>query len=205
MEKDYLKYYKPNFLIGLVIAAFVIVYFTKEYFVLSISIFGVVTLLISVITKYLWKYAPFKWLFWVDDFSGRYEGKLVYQYIDDSGNTKFGELDHYKEISQTGNKITVSSFTKKGDGTKSSVSVNKGMYVETTEDDQHYRLIYSYQNDGSTQQGFHRHYGTEVIKFVKNSNSKELHGGYFTDRSPYQTKGEFKDLKWVGNNKGHEF
>ena len=205
MEKDYLKYYHPKFLIGLAIVGFVLIYLAKESFGLSISVFGVLTLLITLITKYLWQYKPFKWLFWVDDFSGRYEGKLVYQYKDDDGNLKTGELEHIKIVSQSGSKINVSSFTKKADGTLSSPSINKGMYVETTQDGQHYNLIYNYHNEGSTDQGFPSHYGTEVLKFINNGNEKILSGGYFTSRSPYQTKGEFKDLKWVSNNKKHDF
>ncbi|RXG30672.1 Cap15 family cyclic dinucleotide receptor domain-containing protein [Leeuwenhoekiella marinoflava] len=205
MEKDYLKYYHPKYLIGIVIVAFVLIYLTKESFGLSISVFGGLTLLITLITKYLWQFRPFKWLFWVDDFSGRYEGKLVYQYKDDGGNVKTGELEHIKIVSQSGSKITVSSFTKKPDGSLSSPSINKGMYVETTPDGQHYNLIYNYHNEGSIEQGFPPHYGTEVVKFINDGNEKILSGRYFTNRSPYQTKGEFKDLKWVSNNKKHDF
>ncbi|MBB3123789.1 hypothetical protein FHS04_001292 [Mesoflavibacter sabulilitoris] len=205
MEKDYLKYYHPQFLIGLAIVGFVLIYLAKESFGLSISVFGALTLLITLITKYLWQYKPFKWLFWIDDFSGRYEGKLVYQYKDNNGNLQTGELEHIKIVSQSGSKINVSSFTKKADGSLSSPSINKGMYVETTQDGQHYNLIYNYHNEGSTEQGFPPHYGTEVIKFINDGNEKKLSGRYFTNRSPYQTKGEFKDLKWVSNNKRHDF
>ena len=205
MEKDYLKYYHPQFLIGLAIVGFVLIYLAKESFGLSISVFGALTLLITLITKYLWQYKPFKWLFWIDDFSGRYEGKLVYQYKDNNGNLQTGELEHIKIVSQSGSKINVSSFTKKADGSLSSPSINKGMYVETTQDGQHYNLIYNYHNEGSTKQGFPPHYGTEVIKFINDGNEKKLSGRYFTNRSPYQTKGEFKDLKWVSNNKRHDF
>ena len=79
------------------------------------------------------------------------------------------------------------------------------MYVEHTQDGQHYNLIYNYLNEGSTEQGFPPHYGTEVVKFIKDGKSKRLSGRYYTNRSPFQTKGEFKDLKWVSNNKKHDF
>ena len=205
MEKDYLKYYHPQFLMGLVITGFILIYLAKESLGLSISVFGILTLLITLITKYLWRFKPFKWLFWVDDFSGRYEGKLIYQYIDDNGKTKTGELEHIKIVTQSGSNIHVSSFTKKPDGSLSSPSINKGMYVETTQDGQHYNLIYNYLNEGSTEQGFPPHYGTEVIKFIKDGKEKKLSGRYFTNRSPFQTKGEFKDLKWISTNKKHNF
>lgn len=205
MEKDYFKYYKPSFLPALIIGLFIIVYLAKEKFLLSISILSIVTILIGFITEYLWKYPPFKFLFWVDDFTGRYEGKLIYKYRDETGELKTGELKHVKTISQTGCKVTVSSFTIKPDGTKSSLSVNKGMYIEKTEDDKHFRLIYSYLNEGSGEQDFPLHYGTEVVKFIKKGKQKVLEGYYYTNRQPFQTRGEFEDLKWVSNNNEHEF
>ncbi len=205
MEKDYLKYYHPQFLIFLVVVGFFLIYLTKESFGLSISVFGILSLLIASITKYLWKYKPFRWLFWVEDFSGRYEGRLMYQFQDENGEIQTGELEHIKIVTQTGSQINIASFTKKADGSISSPSFNKWMYVETTEDGQHFKLIYNYLNEGSTEQGFPPHYGTEVVKFIEDGNEKRLSGGYFTNRNPYQTKGEFRDLKWVSNNKKHDF
>ncbi|WP_339893758.1 hypothetical protein [uncultured Algibacter sp.] len=205
MEKDYLKYYHPQFLIFLIVGGFLLIYLTKESFGLSISVFSILTLILVTITKYLWKYKPFSWLFWVEDFSGRYEGRLIYQFQDENGDLQTGELEHIKIVSQTGSNINISSFTKKADGSMSSPSSNKGMYIEHTQDGQHFNFIYNYLNEGSTEQGFPPHYGTEVVKFIKNGNEKKLSGRYFTNRSPYQTKGEFKDLKWVSNNKNHDF
>jgi hypothetical protein len=205
MKNAYLKYYKPNVLIILIGLLLFLVVTAKEHWSLSISILGMVSTLLILITTYLWKYRPFLWLFWVDDFSGRYEGKLRYKYRDESGQLKNGELEHVKLINQTGNRIVVSSFTKKGDGTKSSLSVSKGMFVEKTEDEKHFRLIFSYLNNGSPKQGFPPHYGTEVVKFIKNGEGKVLSGGYYTGREPFQTKGEFSELRWVSNNLDHEF
>ena len=112
-------------------------------------------------------------------------------------------MKHIKLINQNGSRITVSSFTIKADGTKSSLSVNKGMYVEKTEDEQHFRLIYNYLNKGSTEQGFQPHYGTDNIKFIKKEDEKFLIGNYYTNRDP-QTMGEI-ELKWVSNDLNHEF
>jgi hypothetical protein len=205
MKNDYLKYYKSNVLIFLVVFLFITIAAARDHWKLSISVFSLVTTVLILITTYLWKYKMFTWLFWVDDFSGRYEGKIIYQYKDELGKTKTGELKHVKLINQTGSRITVSSFTIRQDGTKSSLSVNKGMHVEKTDDEQHYRLIYNYLNEGSKEQGFPPHYGTEVIKFIKNKSDKTLSGGYYTEREPFQTKGVFSELKWVNNNLNHEF
>jgi len=205
MKNDYLKYYKSPVLPALIGFLLFVVFSAKEHWGLSISIFGIVSTLMITISTYLWKYRPFIWLFNVDDFSGRYAGTIKYQYRDESGQIHSGELEHIKIINQNGSRITVSSFTIKEDGTKSSLSVNKGMYVEKTEDEQHYKLIYNYLNDGSTEQGFPLHYGTDVIKFIKTGKNKKLSGGYYTGREPFQTRGEYSELKWVNDNLNHEF
>lgn len=61
MEKDYFKYYHPQFLIFLIVGAFFLIYFTKKSLGLSLSVFGVLSLVIISITKYLWKFKPFSW------------------------------------------------------------------------------------------------------------------------------------------------
>lgn len=203
MKNDYFKYYKSSVLPILIGILLFVVLSAKEYWQLSISIFGIVSAIMVAISTYLWKYKPFIWLFNVDDFSGRYEGILKYQYRDESGQIIKGELKHIKLINQNGSRIMVSSFTIKADSLKSSLSVNKGMYVERTEDEQHFRLIYSYLNKGSTEEGFQPHYGTDNIKFIKKEDEKLLIGNYYTNRDP-QTMGEI-ELKWVSNNLNHEF
>ncbi|UOX32385.1 hypothetical protein LXD69_10005 [Flavobacterium sediminilitoris] len=205
MEKDYFKYYKPNFLIYLIVGVFAIIYIVKEKYLLSISVLSILSFFIIIITKYLWNKNPFKFLFWIDDFSGRYEGNLIYSYVDEKGASHSGELKHVKIISQSGSKITVYSFSIKPDGTKSSLSVNKGMFVEKTDDEKHFRLIYTYLNDGSLEQGFPPHYGTEIIKVLNKNGVKTLEGEYYTNRHPYQTRGSFKDMVWKSNDNEHEF
>jgi hypothetical protein len=205
MKHDYFKYYNSKTLPFLLAGLLVLIFLAKNNWHLSISLFGILSLSLIIISTYLWKYSPFKYLFWVDNFSGRYEGILCYQYKDSQGQTKVGELKHIKLVNQNGHRITVSSFTIKKDGKKSSLSVNKGMHVEKTEDEKHFKLIYNYLNDGSTEQGFPPHYGTEVIKFIKKNDTKLLSGGYYTNREPFQTKGEFIELKWVSNDLNHEY
>lgn len=216
MNKNYFKYYKPGTIVPfLIISGTLLSYLTAYIIPLITNITNVsyyqfpsATILVGgfvfLIDKWLWKYPPFNWLFWIDDFSGRYKGYLCYQYSD-NGTIKSGELEHVKIISQTGSSINVASFTIKKDGSLSSPSNNKGMYVEHTQDEQHFNLIYNYLNEGSTDQGFPPHYGTEIVKFIKDDKTKELSGRYYTNRTPFQTKGEFKNLLWVSNNKKHDF
>lgn len=205
MKQDYFKYYNSKFIPFLLVGLFVLLWLAKDYWVLSFSIFGLLSGLLIIISTYLWKYKPFSYLFWVDNFSGRYEGYIQYQYTDSKGQVQTGKLKHVKLIKQNGHKLTISSFTIKNDGTKSSLSVNKGMHIEKTEDEQHYRLIFNYLNEGSVQQGFSPHYGTDVIKFLEKGKEKQLSGRYYTERIPFQTKGEYLELKWVSDDLNHEF
>lgn len=205
MGQDYFKYYNSKTLPFLVVGLFVLLWLARDYWVLSFSIFSVLSVLLIFISTYLWKYPPFKYLFWVDNFSGRYEGILQYQYKDTDGNSITGQLRHVKVVNQNGHRITVHSFTIKENGTKSSLSVNKGMQIEKTQDEEHFQLIYNYTNEGSIDQGFPPHYGTEVVKFIKKGNEKLLSGGYYTNREPFQTKGDYIELKWVSNDLSHEF
>lgn len=205
MKNDNLKYFKPSVLIGFVAILGIAIYLAKNQWHLSVSIVSIITMLLFVIGLYLWKYKLFIWMFWIKDFSGRYEGIIRYQYIDNNGELNTGELKHVKVINQNGFRVSVTSFTIKADGSKSSLSYNRGMHIEKTEDEQHYRLVYSYLNEGSGDQNFPPHFGTEVVKFVNNGREKFLSGGYYTDRKPFQTQGEFIDLKWVSNNLNHDY
>lgn len=205
MMNCYFNYYKSNVLVGLISLLTIAIYLAKTKWELSISITGSVSILLMLTSTHLWKYKPFKWMFWVDDFSGRYEGIVKYQFVDVDNNKQTGKLKQIKIINQTGTRITIYSFNIRLDGSKSSLSVNKGIYVEKTEDEQHYRLIFNYLNDGSTEQGFSPHYGTEVLKFMRSGSDKFLSGHYYTGREPYQTKGELVEFKLVSNNLNHEF
>lgn len=206
MESNFLKYYKPKVLISMIVILSISIYFAKENFGVQLAIVSTIILVLKSINDYLWKYKCFTWMYWIGDFSGRYEGFLEYQYNDEKdGERKTGKLKHVKIIKQKGNRICVSSFTLKHDGSKSSESTNIGMFVDKP-DDGHYRLIYNYLNNGDGSQGFPPHFGTDVIKVItKDNGEKYLSGNYYTDRCPYQTKGQYIDLKKVSNKLIHEF
>lgn len=204
MKNSFFNYFKSGVVITLISFFAIGLYIAKNHWGISIAVTSAITVLLIAISKYLWKYKPFKWLFWTDNFSGRYEGILKYQYVDENGNAQSGERRHVKVVNQNGSRISVASFTLLGDGTKSSPSYSKGMLVEPTEDGRHYQLTYSYLNEGNSSIGFHSHFGTDVLKFIKKGNSKELSGYYYTNRTP-QTRGEYQELKWVSEDLNHEF
>ncbi len=203
MKNDYLKYFKPSVLIGLVIFLTIGVVTIKSYFAISISVFAIITLVLTTISSKLWNKKWINWMFWIDDISGCYEGILRYKYIN-NGEQKTGELKHVKIINQNGYRISISSFTYQHDGTSSSQSENIGVYVKKTGDEKHFQLVYNYLNNGDTEQGFPPYWGTEVVKVINSDGAKILSGNYFTNRNP-QTKGSFVEMKWVSNDLNHKF
>jgi hypothetical protein len=205
MHNGYLQYYKPKVIIGLVVVLAVLIFLAKDYWQLSISIIGIITLILFFIDQWLWKKKLFSLMFWTDNFSGRYEGFIEYEYRDENCEIRTGKLKHVKVIHQKGSKITVFSFTIKQDGNPSSVSENKGMHVELLNGEKHYQLTYSYLNGGNLEHKFPLHYGTDIIKFIKKGNNKIITGRYFTERLPFPTKGKYTDLNWVSNNQEHDF
>ncbi len=204
MKNNFFNYFRSSILVSLIVIFGIALYVAKTHWQLSIAISGSVSMLLVLISNYLWKIKPFKWLFWIDDFSGRYEGILKYSYVDENGNLQTGERKHIKIINQNGSRISIASFTLKKDGGRSSPSYSRGLFVEQTEDEHHFRIIYHYLNEGNHQLGFHPHFGTDVLKLIKQGNEKVLSGGYYTDRKP-QTRGEYHNLKWVSNDLNHEF
>jgi len=85
-------------------------------------------------------------MFWIPDFSGRYEGELEYEYRNDKCVINKGKLKHIKIIQQTGGSINIYSFTLTSEGKQSSLSESKGVYVEKMKDEKHFQLIYTYLN-----------------------------------------------------------
>lgn len=205
MNIEILKYYKPNALVGLVSFSAIGIFSGIVHLGISVSILAVIGIILFLIDEYLWKIKPFSLLYWIEDFSGRYEGFLEYEYRDEKCNLKTGKLKHIKVISQTGSKICVFSFTKLENGDSSSMSQNKGMFVEKLEDGKHYQLMYNYLNEGNLELNFPPHYGTEIIKFIKIENIKHISGKYFTNRLPFQTRGKFSDMKKVSSDLSHDF
>ena len=202
MDNGYFKYYKEKLLISLLVSLGILIFLAKDYWKLSVSIIALISSLLFIIDKWLWKMKVFKHLFWVDDFSGTYKGSIEYELADSNGIIQKGKLKQKKVIHQTGSRIKIWTFTIKDDGSKSSESESIAISVKKL-DGKQYQLIYSYENKGNSELA--PHYGTEIIKFIRKKDNKYLSGKYFTERLPYQTKGTFTDMKWISNSQTHEF
>jgi hypothetical protein len=204
MRNNFLRYYKPQALIILVVILGIALFLGKQHWGIPLSLFSIITILLVAIDKWLWKYKPFSYLFWVTNFSGRYEGKLEYYFTNESGERIKRKLDHIKVIHQTASSVIIHSFTKKNSGRPSSFSKSIDVFVRK-EDDDSYSLIYTYLNNGSSEQQLAPFYGTETIKVIKKGNETILSGHYYTDRQPVQTRGRFINLKYTSDELHHEF
>jgi hypothetical protein len=206
MEKFNLKYVKTGAFIPICIICGLLFYFSNEYILdhwgTSFSVFAMAGGLFALINSYLWNIKPFSFLYNVPDFSGRYEGKLTYEFRNEKNELISDSLDHVKVIVQNGSDIIINSWTKKKDNTMSSKSTSIEASI-IKERDGTFTLLYNYLNDGNNELGFSPHYGTEVMKLIENKKEKHLIGKYYTERLPFQTRGKL-DLKYVNKNLYHE-
>lgn len=203
MKNGYFKFYKPQSLLMIVLLLGVIIYFSNKLFsshfgITIISILGGLTFLLGLIDKYLWKSIPFRWCFWVRNFSGRYEGRI------DFFNPISKQKEYKKcsmEIFQTGSKIKLFCYFQKMGGNENtkSISLNENIVKKENEP---FSLIFNYQNFGN-QDSFQPHYGTNILEYFENDQGQFLKGVYFTNREP-QTKGDMR-LKFISKQYKHEF
>lgn len=204
MKKEYFSYYKPKVLIGLIVIITTGLLAIKIHWGIPLATIVINTAILGIISTKLWSRRWIRWMFWVDDISGRYEGNIEYQFIKD-GEIKTGTRKHIKVISQNGYRLQITSFTLLEDGTPSSPSNNIGMYISKTNDDRHFELVYSYLNNGNPSKGFQPHFGTDNLKVIVNADGEHrITGNYYTDRDP-QTRGTYIELKKTSNNLDHEF
>jgi len=175
--------------------------FINTHWGISISVFAVIGGLLGIVNNFLWNVRPFSWMYSVPDFSGRYEGTLLYEFRNEKCEVISETLGHIKVIVQNGSDVVINSWTKKKDGTMSSKSTSIEASI-VKEKDGTFSIIFNYLNEGNFELGFAPHYGTEILRLVKNGDGKHLIGKYYTERLPYQTKGKI-DLKFNNNESYH--
>jgi len=206
MDKFNLRYLKPGAFIFicavLALALFAANKYIQNHWGISVSVFALIGGIFGIVNSYLWNVKPFSWMYSVPDFSGRYEGTLLYESRDEKCVTISDKIEHIKVIVQNGSDIVINSWTKKKDGSISSKSTSIEASI-VKEKDGTFSLLYNYLNEGNFELNFCPHYGTEVLKLVENGEGKHLVGKYYTERMPFQTKGKI-DLKFTSKQLYHE-
>lgn len=206
MEKYNLRYLKPSAFIFICVVLGVSLIAANNYvnshWGISVSVFAVIGALFGIINSYLWNKKPFCWMYYVPDFSGRYEGTLYYEFRNEKCEVVSGMLEHIKVVTQNGSDVVINSWTKQKDGAMSSKSTSIEASI-VKEKDGTFSLIYNYLNDGNFELGYSPHYGTEVLRLIENGEGKHLVGKYYTERLPFQTRGKL-DLKLTNKKMFHE-
>lgn len=201
MDNFNLRYFKPSSFILLcailTLGLFFANNYIKNHWGVSASVFGILTLIFTLINRYLWNKKPFIWLYYISDFSGKYEGFITYEYKNENCEKITGQLEHTKEIIQNGSDVIINSLTKDKDSKISSRSTSLEASIVKMKDGS-FSIIYNYRNEGNSELGFSPYYGTEVLRVLETENKKHLVGSYYTERLPYQTKGKI-DLEFINN------
>lgn len=146
-------------------------------------------LLFYIYNQFLWKMPVLKLLMGVPDISGRYEGKIKYEW-DGVNNEKMCFI----EVVQTASKIKVHTYFS--DGINENTS-SKSMVEEIKQDEDGFFDIYLfYLNSGTKKNGgLDCHEGANKIRFIPGRSGKmnQLIGHYFTNRHT-QTRGEIEAI-----------
>ena len=121
MEKFTLRYLRPSAFIFICVVLGLALFAANKYFQnhwgISVSIIGIIGGLLAFVNKYLWNVKPFSWMYAVPDFSGRYQGTLMYEFRNEKNEIETDILEHVKVITQNGSDVVISSWTKRKDGT----------------------------------------------------------------------------------------
>lgn len=195
MRTNYFMYYRPWTVVPVIGLFFLGITAVHEVPFASVIFLG----LFYLIDRWLWKFPPFSWIFVVDNFSGTYEGKQECLIPTDNGPRKV-YLDIKVIIAQTGSNIVVNAFYNKHKGTSSN-SHSTFCVITKTEDDQHFKIIYQYAKEGSGIQD--AHFGTSIIKVIKEKKECYLEGTYYTDQQLSPTRGYYIRLKRTSRRTSH--
>ncbi|WP_407475454.1 Cap15 family cyclic dinucleotide receptor domain-containing protein [Elizabethkingia anophelis] len=142
-----------------------------------LSILGLMTLVVKLIDRYLWKSSFTNIIIEIPNLNGRYEGTMTSSYIDSTTNQPT-ILDCVMEISQTASMIHVHTYIgKNGTQTSSSETICEVLKRKTNN---FYTLYYSYGNVSNLTVELNDHKGTAYLDYFPDV--KSLKGNYFNER-----------------------
>ncbi|MNK15432.1 hypothetical protein D3C87_335700 [compost metagenome] len=144
------------------------------------STISILSFILFLIDKYLWRFSVFKWLIDIPDLNGRYEGELTSSFIDPIT----GQLTKKKcvlEIHQNASKIKINSYYS-DIGNNNQTSQAFSVSEEIVENQNNiFEIFYIYTNTPNTLiTQLHNHLGTCGIKYF--FNIKTLEGEYYNQR-----------------------
>ncbi|MCF6167087.1 hypothetical protein [Lutibacter sp.] len=147
--------------------------------------------------SYLWKLPIFRLLVNIPNVSGRYKGKIKYNF-----NEKYGEKECSIEVKQTASKIKVHSYFNNELNEKTD---SKSLVEDVRlEEDGFFDIYMFYLNNGNKiNSTLDCHEGANKLRYIPRNkeNKAKLMGHYFTNRQ-IQTRGEIEVVFETKNLKG---
>ena len=152
-----------------------------------IGVFSTITLItitLSIINFWAWKWAIFKWLINIPNLNGRYTGELISSFTTPQG-TPVRKIC-VMEIKQTASKIYIHSYfgdVNPNAVTSSSQSVSEELVSDTNG---MFRLYYIFTNESNALQvQLNNHLGTARFRYFLDI--KTLEGEYYNQRMNFGT------------------
>lgn len=188
--------YKPGFLISTIgilwlFCHWILSFFWQYEVFQGVAPILLVTSLLGLYNKWLWKFPVLNYMVKIPDLTGKYEGTVEYHW-DGENQSKSCNLN----IQQTASLIKVEcSFEKEGEN--ETFSESKKAFFDTDELG-NCSLYFYYQNRGSGKGGdtLDQHDGMTVLQVIEEGKDIKLEGYYFTNRRT-QTKGRIKVSKII--------
>lgn len=197
-----LRYMKTGAAVSFLLMVGVLAHLVSDYLqfygAITVSFITIGTLALTIFNMWLWNKPIISKLYQYPDMRGVYEGTKKYYYRNELNELVKGELKAKREIFQNGSGLFIRSTVFKPDGEVSSISTAQQVEV-SREDDTTIQLIFHYRNEGSVEQGFPPHEGTEILRFTNNEGIKSITGKYYTNRTPFQTQGTIILQKTTNN------
>ena len=180
MKNINFRYYVPGVLVStiFIISALLIAAKTwaSDHLGVSLAVTSLPLLFLFIIDQWLWHITPFKFLLWIPDMRGTYDGEI--QYENELG--KSGKLKCRLIIRQTGSVVSVESNFFDQDGNLSSSSRSEVANIIKRPDKTH-QLIFTYRNEGNNHLDDHR--GTNSLEFREDKKiGKNLQGQYYNSK-----------------------
>lgn len=163
---------------------------------IAISFISIGTAMFALLNLALWHWPIICSMYEFPDMRGNYEGTLQYSYRDENNETKTGDMKVLREVDQNGYGVFFRTTFYKADGSISSVSTAHEVDI-LVEDNNTVQLTFTYKNEGDPAQNFAPHHGTEILRYNKENGT--IIGHYYTNRIPFQTKGNISLRKSLKN------
>lgn len=210
IQKNYFTYYKVQAVLALIIGTSFFIFLFRKYDFIAPIIALILISFLEIVDTHLWRYAPFSYMFTVEDFSGTYTGNKISKTVKNIEHKNFGVKSQEYEnpskftlrINQTGSKISIHSFCYKESKDKIHESKSDMTAIRELENEGDYELIYHYNDIGTPKNG--RYSGTAHLNMTRINHEFSIEGGFYTNRDP-QTRGNFTELKKISENSTSPF